>query len=82
MTVLSVRELNSNISKALARVLAGETIDIAKNGVVIAELRPKASSRDAQWRKARDETVALLTQGLPLAITEITADDKYGDAEP
>lgn len=80
MAVLSVRELNANISKALARVEAGETIDIAKNGKVVAELRPKPPVRDAAWQKAYDETVEFLARGLPLGIGKVTPEDKYGDA--
>ncbi|HEY5721514.1 MAG TPA: hypothetical protein VIT45_04245 [Allosphingosinicella sp.] len=80
MSVLSVRELNANISKALARVEAGETLEIAKNGRVIAELRPKTRVRDAAWQKAFDETAGFLAAGLPLGIGKITSEDKYGDA--
>ena len=41
MGVMSIRELNANVSGALARVEGGETLDITKNGRVIAEVRPK-----------------------------------------
>lgn len=77
---LSVRELNANISRALARVEAGETLDIAKNGKVFAEIRPKPRAADAEWRKAHKESVEFLRQGLPLGIGKITEEDKYGDA--
>src|SRR5687768_7483899 len=80
MGILSVRELNANISKALARVEAGETLEIAKNGKIIAELRPKAAARDAAWQKAFDESAAFLSRGLPLGIGKVTSEDKYGDA--
>ena len=80
MTVLSVRELNANISKALARVEAGEVLDISRNGKVIAELRPKRPVRDAAWQKAHDESIAFLRRGLPLNVGKVTEDDKYGDA--
>ncbi len=79
MGSLSVRELNANISKALARVEAGEILDISRNGKVIAELRPKAPVRDAAWQKAYEESVALLRRGLPLGIGKVTPEDKYGD---
>lgn len=79
MGSLSVRELNANISKALARVEAGEVLDISRNGKVIAELRPKAPVRDAAWQKAYEESVALLRRGLPLGIGKVTPEDKYGD---
>ena len=80
MGVLSVRELNANISKALARVEAGEILDISRNGKVIAELRPKGPVRDAAWWRTHDETVAFLKKGLPLKIDQVTHKDKYGDA--
>jgi len=81
MPVLSIRELNSNISKALARVEAGETLDISRNGKVIAELRPKRPVRDAAWWKAHEESKAFLSKGLPLGIGKVTPEDKYGDAD-
>lgn len=80
MGVLSVRELNANISKALARVEAGEVIDISKNGRVIAELRPKGPVRDAAWHEARLKMIAMMEKGLPLKVGKITEEDKYGDA--
>jgi antitoxin (DNA-binding transcriptional repressor) of toxin-antitoxin stability system len=80
MTILSIRELNKNISRALARVEAGETLDISRNGRVIAELRPKRPVRDAAWWKAYEESVAFLREGLPLGIGKVTEEDKYGDA--
>jgi len=80
MASLSVRELNANISKALARVEAGEVLDIKKNGRVIAELRPKRHVRDAVWRKAYKESMDFLRKGLPLGVDKVTEEDKYGDA--
>ena len=41
MGVMSIREFNANVSKAFARVEAGETIDITRNGEIIAEVAPK-----------------------------------------
>ncbi|MGI8930936.1 MAG: type II toxin-antitoxin system Phd/YefM family antitoxin [Sphingomicrobium sp.] len=80
MGALSIRELNANISKALSRVEAGETLDITRNGKVIAELRPKRPVRDAAWWKAYDESVAMMRKGFPGKIGKITEEDKYGDA--
>ena len=81
MGVLSVRDLNANISRALARVEAGEVLDISRNGKVIAELRPKRPVRDDAWQKAYEESVALLRKGLPIGAGKITQEDKYGDAD-
>jgi antitoxin (DNA-binding transcriptional repressor) of toxin-antitoxin stability system len=81
MPAVTVRELNNNISKALARVEAGETLDITRNGKVVAEIRPKPPVRDAMWWKAVRESEEFLRKGLPLHIGKITEDDKYGDAD-
>lgn len=80
MGVLSVRELNANISKALARVEAGEVLDISRNGKVIAELRAKRPVRDAAWWQAHDQMTEFMKRGLPMKIDEIGEEDKYGDA--
>lgn len=81
MGAISVRELNANISKVLARVEAGEMLDITRNSKVIAELRPKGRVRDVAWWKAYDESVALLRKKRPGKIGMISQDDKYGDAD-
>lgn len=81
MAVVSVRELNANISKALARVEGGETLDISKNGRIIAELRPKRPVRDDAYWRARRSAEERLRSGLPLNVGKITEEDKYGDAK-
>jgi antitoxin (DNA-binding transcriptional repressor) of toxin-antitoxin stability system len=81
MGALSVRELNNNISKALARVEAGETLDIMRRGKVIAELRPKDKRSDQAWRKAFNDSVRTLRKGFPGKLGRLTADDKYGNAD-
>lgn len=81
MSVLSIREFNSNVSKVLARVEAGETLDITRNGRVIAELRPKRPERDAEWWKAYEDSVRLMKKGRPINAGKITEDDKYGDVD-
>jgi antitoxin (DNA-binding transcriptional repressor) of toxin-antitoxin stability system len=78
---VSVRELNSNISKALSRVEAGETIDITRNGRIIAELRPKRPVRDERYWKAREELVASLRKGYPVNAGRLTYEDRTEDAE-
>lgn len=81
MGVLSIRELNSNISKALARVEAGEILDITRNGKVIAELRPKRPAKDEEWWRAYRESARVLKKGFPVNAGMITEEDKYGDAD-
>lgn len=80
MAAVTVRELNNNISKTLARVAAGESVDIMRNGVVIAEIRPKDRRSNAAWRKAYKDSVKVLSRGFPAKIGTITEEDKYGDA--
>jgi antitoxin (DNA-binding transcriptional repressor) of toxin-antitoxin stability system len=79
--MMSIREFNSNVSKALARVEKGETLDITRNGKVIAELRPKGPIGDEKWWKAYAESMEVLTRGFPVDVGEITEEDKYGDAD-
>lgn len=81
MPVVSVRELNANISKALARVEAGETLDIAKNGKIFAEIRPKLRQTNDAWRKAYKQSVQFLRRGLDLNVGRVTEADKYGDVD-
>ena len=76
MTAMSVREFNANVSRVIAMVEAGETVDITKNGKVVAELRPKRV-RSTEWQQAYEETVAFLTKGLPLGIGRVDPADKY-----
>lgn len=79
MGSLSVRELNANISKALAHVEAGETLDISKNGVVVAELRAKTARRadDPVWRAAFDALMDDVCKGVPFGRT-FSHDERNG----
>ena len=81
MGAVSIREFNANISKVIARVEAGETLDITRNGKAIAELRPKRPVRDDAWWEAWRKTELLLNEGFPGSIGTITEDDKYGDVQ-
>ena len=81
MGVMSVREFNANVSRAIALVEAGETIEITKNGKVVAELRPKRPERDAAWHKAYREMCENMAHGINLGGGRVTAEDKYGDAD-
>jgi antitoxin (DNA-binding transcriptional repressor) of toxin-antitoxin stability system len=68
MGVMSIREFNANTSKAFAKVEAGETLDITKNGKVIAEVRPprpKNKLDDPEHRAKHEKMMALLRKGLP-----------------
>lgn len=41
MGIMSIRELNANLSKAISRAEAGETIKITRNGKVVANVTPE-----------------------------------------
>jgi antitoxin (DNA-binding transcriptional repressor) of toxin-antitoxin stability system len=79
MATLSVRELNSNISKALARVEAGETLDITRNGRIIAELRPRRRGRkqDPVWRASFEALMEEIEEGVPFG-RSFTYDERTG----
>jgi prevent-host-death family protein len=64
MGVISIREFNANVSRALARVEAGEVLEISRNGKVIAELRPKSPRGDnAERRAARERLLRMMEEG-------------------
>lgn len=77
---MTVRELNANISKAIARVEAGETLEIMKSGRVVAELRPRTREQSDAWRQAHKESVDFLRRGLNLGVGRVKPADKYDDA--
>ncbi len=81
MAAMTIRELNANISRAIARVEGGETIDVVKNGKVVAEIRAKDRRADPAWQAAYENTLKRLSKGLDLGIGKITEEDKYGDAD-
>jgi antitoxin (DNA-binding transcriptional repressor) of toxin-antitoxin stability system len=67
MGVMSIREFNQNTSAAFAKVEAGESLDITKNGKVIAEIRPKRMNRmdDPEFRAARERILERMERGIP-----------------
>lgn len=67
MGVMSIREFNANASAAFAKVEAGETLEITKNGKVIAEVRPKKANRmdDPEFRAAYERMLASMREGIP-----------------
>lgn len=67
MGVMSIREFNRNVSAALAKVEAGESLDISKNGKVFAEIRPKRKNRmdDPEYREKWEAMIASMRKGIP-----------------
>jgi len=80
MGVMSVREFNANVSAALAKVEAGEVIEVTRNGKVIAEIRPKRKSRmdDPEYRKNWEAFVAGLKEGVPGLTGPATYEERTG----
>jgi antitoxin (DNA-binding transcriptional repressor) of toxin-antitoxin stability system len=67
MGVMSIREFNRNVSQAFAKVEAGETIEVTRNGKVIAEIKPKYKNKmdDPEFRAARERLLASMREGIP-----------------
>jgi antitoxin (DNA-binding transcriptional repressor) of toxin-antitoxin stability system len=66
MGVMSIREFNKNASAAFAKVAAGESFDISKNGEVFAEIRPKRKNRmdDPEYRANYEKMLASMREGI------------------
>ena len=80
MGVMSIREFNKNASAAFAMVQAGETLDITKNGEVIAEIRPKRKNRmdDPKFRAAYEQMVKGFEKGIPGLSGPATYEERTG----
>ncbi len=80
MGVMSIREFNANTSAAFAKVEAGESFDITKNGKVIAEIRPKRANRmdDPEFVAARERLLAGLREGIPGLSGPATYEERTG----
>ncbi len=54
MAALSIRQLNDNLSAAIARAEAGEVITVTRHGRPVVELRARSVNRtdDPVWREA------------------------------
>ncbi len=77
--IVSVREFNANISATLARVEAGEALDISKNGKIIAELRPpRPLWKDDPEKRAKVERLfEIMEEGIP-GIAPATYEERTG----
>jgi antitoxin (DNA-binding transcriptional repressor) of toxin-antitoxin stability system len=67
MGIMSIREFNANVSKAFAKVKAGETIKVTSNGKVIATVIPERVNRmdDPEFRAARERLLERMERGIP-----------------
>ncbi len=80
MGVMSIREFNKNASAAFAKVAAGETLDITKNGHVFAEIRPKPKNRmdDPEFMAARERMLERMKRGIPGLSGPATYEERTG----
>lgn len=80
MTSMSVRELNANLSRVLARAEAGEVIEITRNGRAVAELRAKRANPmdDPEFRAARERLLAGMREGIPGLSGPATYEERTG----
>ena len=80
MGVMSIREFNKNASAAFAKVAAGETLDISKNGQVFAEIRPKPKNRmdDPELIAARERMLERMKRGIPGLTGPATYEERTG----
>ena len=80
MTVMSVRELNANLSRAIARAEAGEVIEITRNGRAVVELRKPGSIRsdDPEFGAARERLLAAMERGVPALVGPASYEERPG----
>lgn len=80
MGVMSIREFNSNMSKAIARAESGEVIRITRNGKPSVRLIPDRPNRmdDPEFRKAREEMIKGFETGVPGLSGPATYEERTG----
>jgi prevent-host-death family protein len=80
MGVMSVREFNANVTRAIARAEAGEVIEITRNGKPVAELRPRRQNRmdDPEFRAAYERMVTRMKEGIPGLSGPATYEERTG----
>ncbi|MEP7351243.1 MAG: hypothetical protein ABI668_14995 [Sphingorhabdus sp.] len=80
MGVMSIRELNANLSKAISRAEAGEVIDITRNGKVVTELRAKRKNKldDPEFKAAYERMVKGFETGIPGLSGPATYEERTG----
>ena len=80
MGVMSIREFNANMSKAFAKVEAGEIIKVTRNGKVIAKVVPEYNNAmdDPEYRAKDERMMMLLREGLPGLNGPATYEERTG----
>ena len=79
MSEVPVRELNQNTAGVLARVKAGEPIEITERGTVIARLIPAQDQPLAEWIRSGRLRPATLTGPAPRPAGPIRTDHEAGE---
>ena len=80
MGVMSIRELNANMSKAIARAENGEVIEITRNGKPIVEIRAKRKNRmdDPVYRANYENMLTGMREGVPGLKGPFTYEERTG----
>lgn len=80
MGVMSIRELNANLSKAISRAEAGEVIEITRNGKVVTELRAKRLNRmdEPEFRAKYEKMMDSMRRGIPGLNGPFTYEERTG----
>lgn len=80
MGVMSIRQFNANVSKAFAKVQAGETIKVTSNGKVIATVIPERVNRmdDPEYRARYEKMMAGMREGIPGLKGPATYEERTG----
>lgn len=80
MGVMSIRELNANLSKAISRAEAGEVIEITRNGKVVTELRSKRLNRmdEPEFRAKYEKMMESMRKGIPGLNGPFTYEERTG----
>lgn len=80
MGVMSIREFNANMSKAFAKVEAGETIKVTRNGKIIASVVPEHNNPmdDPEYRAKYEKMMALMREGIPGLKGPATYEERTG----
>ncbi len=79
MGVMTVTDFRLHAADAMARVEAGEIIEITRQNRTIAELRPRNGAGDVAWNAAAKAMVAAMREGFDLGGGPFNEGDKYGD---
>ena len=80
MRIVGAREANQQFSQLLKAAENGEEIKITRNGKVVARLGPERPVQNSRARKkAVEEMVRVMRQGLDLGGRKYTRDEMHED---